>query len=105
MDDAVRCLDTRVRPLVAVENDVVTRVTSTTWLFPATRRTTATGRSPGLRITAVARRLPSGCQAVAFELPVAFDVRANRLQLREQPELETPFPFNPRAGNLTHLGQ
>ena len=37
---------------------VVTRVTSTARHIPTARRTTATGRSPGSRINAGARRLP-----------------------------------------------
>src|SRR5690606_23067673 len=37
--------------------------------------------------------------------PVAYDARASRLQLREQPEFHTPFPFNPLSGNLTRPWQ
>src|SRR5690606_22238026 len=37
--------------------------------------------------------------------PVAYDARASRSQLREQPEFHTPFPFNPLSGNLTRPWQ
>jgi len=36
---------------------------------------------------------------------VAYDARASRLQLREQPEFHTPFPFDPLSGNLTRPWQ